>query len=92
MNVTFEEVKNNKDIKTYIAKADESLLALGYTESDTETPFSDTEDGLILALYDAGIMEGSEDVNGNQVYLPDNNIRRSEISTVIWRINNYRAE
>ena len=32
MNVTFEEVKNNKDIKTYIAKADESLLALGYTE------------------------------------------------------------
>ena len=32
MNVTFEEVKNNKDIKTYITKADESLLALGYTE------------------------------------------------------------
>ena len=69
-----------------------AALTLGFTESDTETPFSDTEDGLILALYDAGIMEGSEDVNGNQVYLPDNNIRRSEISTVIWRINNYRAE
>ena len=32
MNVTFEEVKNNKDIKTYITKADESLLGLGYTE------------------------------------------------------------
>ena len=32
MNITFEDVKNNKDIKTYITKADESLLALGYTE------------------------------------------------------------
>lgn len=32
MNVTFEQIKNNGDIKTYITKADESLKALGYTE------------------------------------------------------------
>lgn len=32
MNITFEDIKNNKEIKTYIAKADESLLALGFTE------------------------------------------------------------
>jgi metal-dependent HD superfamily phosphatase/phosphodiesterase len=32
MNVTFEQIKNNVDIKTYITKADESLKALGYTE------------------------------------------------------------
>lgn len=30
--VTFKEVKNNEKIKAYIKKADESLLALGYTE------------------------------------------------------------
>lgn len=30
--ITFESIKNNKDIKTYITKADESLNALGYTE------------------------------------------------------------
>lgn len=30
--VTFEDVKNNDEIKTYITLADESLLALGYTE------------------------------------------------------------
>ena len=30
--LTFKEVKNNEKIKTYIKKADESLLALGYTE------------------------------------------------------------
>ena len=30
--ITFENIKNNEDIKTYITKADESLKALGYTE------------------------------------------------------------
>lgn len=30
--LTFEDVKNNQSIKEYIKKADESLLALGYTE------------------------------------------------------------
>lgn len=32
MNVTYETVKNNTEIRTYIAQADASLLALGYTE------------------------------------------------------------
>lgn len=30
--LSFEQVKNNEDIKTYIKKADESLAALGFTE------------------------------------------------------------
>ena len=32
MSLTFETVKNNEEIKTYIRKADESLRAIGYTE------------------------------------------------------------
>ena len=32
MKITFQDVKNNEAIKTYIKKADESLIALGYTE------------------------------------------------------------
>ena len=32
MNVTYEAVRNNPEIRTYITQADESLLALGYTE------------------------------------------------------------
>ena len=32
MKITFEDVKNSEVIKTYIRKADESLIALGYTE------------------------------------------------------------
>lgn len=30
--ITFEDVKRNEELKTYITKADESLIALGYTE------------------------------------------------------------
>lgn len=32
MKITFEEIRNNEAVKTYIQKADESLIALGYTE------------------------------------------------------------
>ncbi len=32
MKITLEQIKNNKDVKIYITKADESLKALGYTE------------------------------------------------------------
>ena len=30
--ITFEQIKQNEEIKTYIQKADQSLIALGYTE------------------------------------------------------------
>ena len=30
--ITFEQIKNNEDIKTYIKEADASLVALGFTE------------------------------------------------------------
>ena len=30
--ITYEEIKQNPDIRTYITKADQSLIALGYTE------------------------------------------------------------
>ena len=32
MHITFEEISKNETIRTYIKKADESLIALGYTE------------------------------------------------------------
>ena len=32
MNVTYEDVRNSKEIRTYIKQADESLKAIGYTE------------------------------------------------------------
>ena len=52
-------------------------------------PFTDTDDEAVLALYAAKIVEGSFDKDNKRVFLPDDNITRAEISTVIWRINRY---
>ena len=32
MKITYQDIKNNQAVRTYIQKADESLTALGYTE------------------------------------------------------------
>ncbi|MDD3428850.1 MAG: HD domain-containing protein [Oscillospiraceae bacterium] len=32
MKITFQDIKNNEEIRTYITQADASLIALGYTE------------------------------------------------------------
>jgi putative nucleotidyltransferase with HDIG domain len=50
--ITFEDVKNNEAIKTYIKKADESLIALGYTEHSFAhvTKVAETAADILLAL------------------------------------------
>ena len=35
--VTFEQIKQDPDIRTYIKKADESLIALGFTDTALPT-------------------------------------------------------
>lgn len=51
------------------------------------SPFADTDDVYATALYECGIITGSHDALGEKVFLPDDNIKRSEISAIIWRIN-----
>lgn len=58
----------------------------------TESPLKDvTMDSVyapyILALYDAGIINGDD--NGN--YNGTKKITRAEMATIVWRINNYTA-
>lgn len=50
--VTFEQIKNDKAIKTYIIKADESLAALGYTNHSFAhvMKVADTAAELLLTL------------------------------------------
>lgn len=50
--VTFEQIKNDKAIKTYIIKADESLAALGYTNHSFAhvMKVADTAAELLLAF------------------------------------------
>ena len=58
--MTFEQIKENKDIQTYIVKADEALCALGYTEHSFAhvTRVADTAARILSALgYDDGVVE-----------------------------------
>jgi len=66
-----------------------AALALELPESETETPFADTADGYVLSLYDAGIISGNIDEEGNLAYLGDSNIIRSQISAIVWRMYQY---
>lgn len=50
--LTYEKLKKDEDVRTYITRADESLLALGYTEHSFAhvTRVSDVAAGLLAAL------------------------------------------
>ncbi len=66
-----------------------SALALELPESDTDSPFTDTDDPYVMALYDAAIVTGSYDDAGNLVYLPEEGIIRSELCALVWRMVQY---
>jgi len=51
------------------------------------SPFADSSDGYVLALYQAGIIKG----DGTGRYNGANAISRAEISAVIYRINDYKS-
>jgi len=66
-----------------------AALAMKLSTASISSPFSDTTNGSVLALYQAGIIEGSFNTSGLRYFYPSNSIQRSEISAIIWRINNY---
>jgi uncharacterized repeat protein (TIGR02543 family) len=62
--------------------------SLGLEPIETlETTFADTTDGFVLALYHCNIVTGNVGAGG-LLYYPNDSIKRSEISAVIWRITN----
>lgn len=60
--------------------------ALKLDVSKNSSPFADTADGYVVALYEAGIFTGSQK-DDQLVFLPNAAISRAEISAVIWRIS-----
>jgi hypothetical protein len=54
--------------------------ALGLETTLTASPFTDTADADVLALYEAGIIDGV----GNGQFSPDTTLTRAQISKIIW--------
>ena len=75
-----------------ISRADIAMIAanaMGLDDSSGRSPFQDTEDEYVMALYNAGIVEGTTEKNGKTYFYPDSDITRAEITTIIWRILNH---
>lgn len=76
-----DEKINRQEIASIAAKA----LKLSNVSTNATSPFSDTSDPAVLALYNLGILKGSSE-NNSLVFKPTSNITRAEISAIIWRI------
>ena len=59
--------------------------ALGLSPAAGSSPFSDTADGCVLALYQRGILQGSYQ-DGQLVYRPDSGITRAELCVILHQL------
>lgn len=53
---------------------------------DTTSPFADTDDPYVQALYDAGVLAGSFAADGSRMFYPSKTITRAEMTSVIYHI------
>lgn len=75
------------------APADRILIAkltaraLGLRRNGALSPFADTEDDNVVALYHAKIIEGSiNSATGERFFYPNEPIKRSEIAKIVWML------
>lgn len=82
----------NIDLDSSITRrevAEITVLALDLPDASIESPFADTELPVALAMYEAGLMIGTDNADGERVFMPENDITRAEITTIVWRIYHY---
>ena len=91
MNKGYLTKKLTADLNGAIKRIDIARLAakaIGYGQSAATTPFADTKDGYVTALYEIGILTGMEE-NGTFVFKPDSSITRAEVAAIVWRLNKF---
>lgn len=61
--------------------------ALGLRRGDIPSPFADSDDDFVVAMYQAKIIEGSIDSStGKRMFYPGNPINRAEIAKIVWTL------
>ncbi|MEA4920728.1 MAG: GH25 family lysozyme [Clostridiaceae bacterium] len=83
------------DLNASISRIEIAALAakaMGLSNSVGDNPFVDTQDKNVMALYNAGIVEGTTENDGMTYYYPKSCITRAEITTIIWRILSHTAD
>jgi len=62
--------------------------ALGLIPAAAPSPFADTDDGYVTALYQRGIVAGTQ-AGDRLLFQPDSSITRAELSAIVWQIQEY---
>jgi len=88
-----EEVPANLDSacpRLFIAQLAAKALGLSPVAVDEEhpSPFADTDDGYVIALFQKGVVAGNLE-NGQRLFKPQDSIVRAEISAIVWQIREY---
>lgn len=80
----------------YIKRDEVAQLLVNATGVETdkyESPYVDTKDKNIVALYSICLMQGSkDDETGGRYFFPETNITRAETSAVFTRLLEYNAD
>ncbi len=74
---------------TRLEVAQLAARAMGLYNAMMESPFADCHEGEVLALYQAGILEGIQR-EGKLYFDGQQSLLRSQISAILWRMANYR--
>ncbi len=62
--------------------------ALGLAAVEGASPFADVDDGFVTALYQKGIVAGTQEGDA-LLYHPEASITRAEISAIVWQVREY---
>ena len=84
--LTREEIGDLDQPMARILVAELAARALGLEPQAGKSPFADADNGYLNALYDLGVITGSE-VDGETVFLPQQSITRAEISVIVWQVD-----
>lgn len=83
--VNLDENISRQEIASIAAKA------LKLSDVSIPSPFLDSSDPSVLALYQLGILKGTTE-NNALVFKPESSITRAEISAIIWRIKQTQTQ
>lgn len=87
-----EGILADGDVTDLNAPANRQLIAklaanaLGVLSGPDTTIFADTDNGYVVALYQAGVISGSVNASGKRMFYPLRNITRAEISKIVWMV------
>ena len=75
--------------RLFIAQLAAKALGLS-PAADVESPFEDTDDPYVIALYQNGIIAGNQ-VGDQLLFKPDSSITRAEVSAIVWQVQEYAS-